>query len=243
MADHGYDVAIPRDIDPLFGGIPGVRTVGRCGAPAGHQSHRVVPNPPVQRTHGFRPRWLTSGSPAPRIAGFRDRRGPDGSLPPTAGVPCSAGPAWTQCANRTWQPSQVPAPFRRTWDNPEILDDFEKAYYASGWTAAELAHRRGARHGQNPRRRTHQTWASGAAPRDDDPTNHPENVHAIHRDIRTLTSTQAVTVGEVWVHDSTRWAGICGRRTASRLQFPAGANRGPAPPSPTTRTPGRRGAS
>lgn len=44
--------------------------------------------------------------------------------------------------------------------------------------------------------------------RDDDPRfNHP-NVHAIHRDIRTVIDEYpgAVTVGEVWVHDNARWA-------------------------------------
>lgn len=39
MADHGYDVADPRDIDPTLRRDAGVRTVGRCGTPAGHQSH------------------------------------------------------------------------------------------------------------------------------------------------------------------------------------------------------------
>ena len=32
MADNGYDVADPRDVDPLFGGIGGARAADRGGA-------------------------------------------------------------------------------------------------------------------------------------------------------------------------------------------------------------------
>ena len=39
MADHGYDVADPRDIDPLFGGHARDRPADRGGTRAQHQDH------------------------------------------------------------------------------------------------------------------------------------------------------------------------------------------------------------
>ncbi len=92
MADHGYDRR-SRDIDPLFGRMPAFRLVVAAAHRQGIKVTGVVPNHPVQRTHGFRPRWLTS-----QVArrwdhiSFAAGGAPDGSLHRrTTGSRCSAG--------------------------------------------------------------------------------------------------------------------------------------------------------
>ena len=97
------------------------------------------------------------------------------------------------------------------WDNPEIFDDFEKTLrfwlergvdgfridVAHGMAkppglpdSPRVAHRDTAPHATTTRGSTR------------------PHVHAIHRDIRAVMDDypEAVTVGEVWVHDNAQWA-------------------------------------
>lgn len=156
------------------------------------------------------------GSPARDRYFFRDGRGPDGSLPPNNWESVFGGPAWTRVREPDGNPGQWYLHLFDTeqpdlnWDNPEILDDFEKTLRF--WLDRGVdGFRIDVAHGMAKPPGLPDSPDLGIEVlhhRDDDPRfNHP-NVHAIHRDIRTVIDEYpgAVTVGEVWVHDNARWA-------------------------------------
>lgn len=218
MADHGYDVADPRDIDPLFGGMPAFE---RLVAAAHRQGIKVTMDVVPNHTTSAHP-WFQAaladlpGSPARDRYFFRDGRGPDGSLPPNNWESVFGGPAWTRVREPDGNPGQWYLHLFDTeqpdlnWDNPEILDDFEKTLRF--WLDRGVdGFRIDVAHGMAKPPGLPDSPDLGIEVlhhRDDDPRfNHP-NVHAIHRDIRTVIDEYpgAVTVGEVWVHDNARWA-------------------------------------
>lgn len=169
MADHGYDVADPRDIDPLFGGMPAFE---RLVAAAHRQGIKVTMDVVPNHTTSAHP-WFQAaladlpGSPARDRYFFRDGRGPDGSLPPNNWESVFGGPAWTRVREPDGNPGQWYLHLFDTeqpdlnWDNPEILDDFEKTLRF--WLDRGVdGFRIDVAHGMaKPRAcRTHRTWAS-----------------------------------------------------------------------------------
>lgn len=195
MADHGYDVADPRDIDPLFGGMPAFE---RLVAAAHRQGIKVTMDVVPNHTSSAHP-WFQAaladlpGSPARDRYFFRDGRGPDGSLPPNNWESVFGGPAWTRVREPDGNPGQWYLHLFDTeqpdlnWDNPEILDDFEKTLRF--WLDRGVdGFRIDVAHGMAKPPGLPDSPDLGIEVlhhRDDDPRfNHP-NVHAIHRDIRT----------------------------------------------------------
>ena len=96
MADHGYDVADPRDIDPLFGGMAAIERLIAAAHQRGMKiTMDVVPNH-TSSAHLWFQAALAAG-PGTDARGrylFRDGGGADGELPPnnwssrTLGAPC-----------------------------------------------------------------------------------------------------------------------------------------------------------
>ncbi|WP_454561305.1 glycoside hydrolase family 13 protein [Mycobacterium haemophilum] len=218
MADHGYDVADPRDIDPLFGGLAAFE---RLIAAAHQRGIKVTMDVVPNHTSSAHPWFQAALAAAPGSATrdryfFRDGAGPDGLLPPNNWESVFGGPAWT----RVDEPDGTPGQWYLhlfdaeqpdlNWDHPDVFDDFEKTLRfwlergVDGFridVAHGMAKPPGLPDSQvNEIRVLHHT--------DDDPRfNHP-SVHAIHRNIRTVVNDYpgAVTVGEVWVTDNARWA-------------------------------------
>ncbi len=218
MADHGYDVADPRDVDPLFGGLGALE---RLIAAAHQRGIKITMDLVPNHTSSAHP-WFTEaladhpGSTARDRYIFRDGRGAGGKEPPNNWVSVFGGPAWTRVTEPDGRPGQWYLHLFDTEqpdlnrDNPEVFDDFEKTLrfwlehgvdgfridVAHGMAKPpdlpdmELAHNRLLHH------------------RDDDPRFNQPNVHNIHRDIRAVVDDYpgAVTVGEVWVYDNARWA-------------------------------------
>src|SRR5947209_1429502 len=81
MADHGYDVADPRDIDPLFGGLAAFeRLVEAAHARRIRVTMDVVPNHTSSQHAWFQAALAAGpGTGARDRYFFRDGRGPDGS--------------------------------------------------------------------------------------------------------------------------------------------------------------------
>jgi alpha-glucosidase len=218
MADHGYDVADPRDVDPIFGGLAALERLITTAHQRGIKiTMDLVPN----HTSSAHP-WFADalaagpGSTARDRYIFRDGGGPDGRKPPNNWESVFGGPAWARVTEPDGSPGQWYLHLFDTeqpdlnWDHPEVFDDFEKTLrfwlergvdgfridVAHGMAKPpdlpdmELAHNRLLRH------------------RDDDPRFDHPNVHAIHRGIRAVVGNYpgAVTIGEVWVHDNARWA-------------------------------------
>ena len=217
MADHGYDVADPRDVDPLFGGMAAIERL----IPAAHQrgikiTMDVVPNH-TSSAHAWFQAALSAGpgTEARERYLFRDGRGPDGSLPPNNWTSVFGGPAWTRVVESDGNPGQwylhlfdAEQP-DLNWENPEVFDDFEKTLRF--WLERGVdGFRIDVAHGmaKPPDLPDAKDKVKVLSHSDDDPRfNHP-SVHEIHRGIRKIIDDypDAVTIGEVWVMDNLLWA-------------------------------------
>lgn len=217
MADHGYDVADPRDIDPLFGGMAAFE---RLVAAAHQRGIKVTMDVVPNHTSSQHPWFQAALAAGPGTAAreryfFRDGRGPDGSRPPNNWESVFGGPAWTRVTESDGNPGQwylhlfdAEQP-DLNWDNPEVFDDFEKTLRF--WLERGVdGFRIDVAHGMAKPAGLPDAADEAKILRhtDDDPRFNRPHVHAIHRDIRAVIDDYpgAVTVGEVWVHDNARWA-------------------------------------
>ena len=217
MADHGYDVSDPRDIDPLFGGITAFdRLVDQAHRLGIRVTMDVVPN----HTSSAHPWFIAALADRPGSAAreryiFRDGRGPDGSQPPNNWQSVFGGPAWTRVREPDGTPGQwylhlfdIEQP-DLNWDNPEVFDDF--AATLRFWLDRGVdGFRIDVAHGMAKPPGLPDTPAGTRVLQhsDNDPRFNNPRVHDIHRKIRAVVDAypDAVTIGEVWVTDNARFA-------------------------------------
>lgn len=217
MADHGYDVADPRDIDPLFGDLA---ALDRLVAAAHERGIKLTMDLVPNHTSSAHPWFVEAlaakpGSPARDRYFFRDGTGRDGQLPPNNWVSIFGGPAWTRVIESDG-PGQwylhlfdVSQP-DLNWDNPEVLADFERTLRF--WMDRGVdGFRIDVSHGMaKPPGLPDMpvTDVKLLAHQDDDPRFNRPGVHSIHRAIRRVIDDypDAVSVGEVWVHDNAAFA-------------------------------------
>ncbi|MGV0624642.1 glycoside hydrolase family 13 protein [Mycolicibacter minnesotensis] len=217
MADHGYDVADPRDIDPLFGDLAALDALVAAAHERGIKlTMDLVPN----HTSSAHPWFVEAlaagpGSRARERYIFRDGRGPNGELPPNNWVSVFGGPAWTRVTD-----SGVPGQWYLhlfdvsqpdlNWDDSEVFADFEQTLRF--WLDRGVdGFRIDVCHGMaKPPGLPDMpvTDLKLLAHDDDDPRFNRPGVHAIHRAIRAVIDDypNAVSVGEVWVHDNAQFA-------------------------------------
>lgn len=230
MADHGYDVADPRDVDPLFGGMAALdRLIAAAHAAGIKVTMDLVPNH-TSSQHPWFQAALAAGAGSPERSRylFRDGRGPKGAIPPNNWRSVFSGPAWTRVsvADSTtsdgasgtegqWYlhlfDAQQPD---LNWDNPDVATDLQQTLRF--WLDRGVdGFRIDVAHGMakpsdlpdmtmpDPESDT-AMLTTGA----DDPRFNNDGVHAIHRDIRAVLDDypDAVTVGEVWVFDNADFA-------------------------------------
>ena len=139
MADGGYDVADPCDVDPLFGTLADFDALLADAHAHGLKiTIDLVPNH-FSSEHP----WFAEALAAPPGSPQRDRfivrpgRGADGAEPPNAEPPNAeppnnwpsvfGGPAWTRLPDGEWYlhlfaPEQPDV----NWDNPEVAAEFER---------------------------------------------------------------------------------------------------------------------
>ncbi|OBF82871.1 alpha-amylase [Mycobacterium sp. 852002-51163_SCH5372311] len=217
MADHGYDVADPRDIDPLFGGLAAFERLIAAAHQRGIKvTMDVVPNHSSSAHPWFQAALAAGpGSAARDRYFFRHGAGPDGSLPPNNWESVFGGPAWSRVVEPDGHPGQwylhlfdAEQP-DLNWDHPDVFDDFGKTLRF--WLERGVdGFRIDVAHGMAKPADLPDTPGDSEVLRhtDDDPRFDHPNVHAIHRDIRAIVDGYpgAVTVGEVWVRDNARWA-------------------------------------
>jgi len=218
MADHGYDVADPRDVDPLFGGIDALDRLIEAAHRAGIKvTMDLVPN----HTSAAHP-WFTEalaaapGTPARERYIFRDGTGPDGALPPNNWVSVFGGPAWTRITEADGRPGQWYLHLfdgqqpDLNWDNPQVPADLEQTLRfwldrgISGFRI-DVAHGMAKPPGLPDMADPELPMLALA---DGDPRFNHDGVHDIHRGIRAVLDdyAEAVTVGEIWVFDNTDFA-------------------------------------
>ncbi|KAA2265243.1 glycoside hydrolase family 13 protein [Solihabitans fulvus] len=216
MADHGYDVADPRDVDPLFGDLA---TFDRLIEDAHAHNMRVtvdlVPNH-TSSEHEWFQAALRAGPGSHERARylFRDGTGYDGSQPPNNWTSIFGGPAWTRVADGQWylhlfateQPDL-------NWDNPEVAGDLARTLRfwldrgVDGFRI-DVAHGM-AKPYDLPNMDSRATHGSGVLHDNQlDPRFDDDGVHEIHRMIRKVLDEyqDRMAIGEVWVQDDERFA-------------------------------------
>ncbi|BEK98090.1 alpha-amylase [Nocardia seriolae] len=217
MADGGYDVSDPRDIDPLFGGIGALEEII---AEAHDRDMRVtmdlVPNHTSDQHPWFRAALAAGpGSPERARYHFRDGRGPDGAVPPNNWPSIFGGPAWTRVNEPDGRPGQwylhifAAEQPDLNWENPEFAADFEQTLRfwlnrgVDGFRL-DVAHGMAKPPGLPDMDRIPTQMLRLD---DDDPRFNNPGVHEFHRRIRKVLDEypHAVSIGEVWINDNTRF--------------------------------------
>jgi alpha-glucosidase len=215
MADHGYDVADPRDVEPVFGDLAEFDAVlAEAHALGLKVTIDLVPNHSSDQRTWFQ-QALAAGSGSPERARyvFRDGRGPDGAEPPNNWHSVFGGHAWTRVADGQWYlhlfaPEQPDLDFT----NPEVVADLEHTMRfwldrgVDGFRI-DVAHGMAKPDGlpdMVPMEDTGLLADHGPG----DLRFDQEGVHALHRRIRAVLDEYpgAMAVGEVWVSDDDRLA-------------------------------------
>ncbi|WP_406198799.1 glycoside hydrolase family 13 protein [Streptomyces sp. NBC_01017] len=128
MADHGYDVADFREIDPVFGTVAEAeQLIEEAHAHGIRVIPDIVPNHTSDRHAWFQEALAAGpGSPERERYVFRAGRGDDGSLPPNDWVSCFGGPAWTRLPDGQWYLHLfAPEQPDLNWEHPEVRAEFE----------------------------------------------------------------------------------------------------------------------
>ena len=218
MADHGYDVADPRDVDQLFGGLAALE---RLITAAHDRNIKITMDLVPNHTSSAHPWFQTALVAGPGSAArdryiFRDGRGRGGHKPPNNWQSVFGGPAWTRVVEPDGKPGPVvSAPVRRRAARPELgqparCSTTSRRPCGSGWNAestvsASMSRTAWPNHRAFPTPRSPRAHGCSTTAI---PGSITRGVHAIHRDIRTVMDDypHAVTIGEVWVFDNAQWA-------------------------------------
>lgn len=217
MADHGYDVADPRDVDPLFGDLA---SFDRLIADAHDRGIKVtvdlVPNHTSDEHDWFREAQQAGpGSPERERYLFRDGRGADGSLPPNNWVSVFGGPAWTRVGDGQWYLHLfAPEQPDLNWAHPDVRADLVRTLRfwldrgVDGFRI-DVAHGLAKPEGlpdMDPRLIASLDTLSFVDATD--PRWDHDGVHEIHRMIRKVLDEYpgAMAVGEIWVSGDERFA-------------------------------------
>ncbi len=213
MADHGYDVADPRDVDPLFGGLGALdELIARAHARGIRVTMDLVHNHTSSQHAWFRAA-LAAGPGSPERARyiFRDGTGPAGAAPPNNWVSVFGGPAWSRVSDGQWYLHLFDAAQPDlNWDNPEVFADL--ATTLRFWLdrgvdgfRIDVAHGM-AKPADLPDMELDELGMLVAG--NDDPRFNHADVHHIHRGIRSVLDDypHAVSIGEIWVFDNAEFA-------------------------------------
>jgi alpha-glucosidase len=128
MADHGYDVADPRAVDPLFGTLADFDALLARGHGLGLRVIvDVVPNHTSEAHAWFRAaRAAAPGDPARDRYIIRDGRGPAGASPPNDWESVFGGPAWSRLPDGAWYLHLfAPEQPDLNWQNPQVQAEYE----------------------------------------------------------------------------------------------------------------------
>ncbi|MGL6233798.1 MAG: glycoside hydrolase family 13 protein [Segniliparus sp.] len=227
MADHGYDVSDPRDVDPLFGGLEAFdRLLAAAHARGLKLIMDLVPNHTSEQHPWFQAALAAApGSPERERYIFRDGKGENGDEPPNNWPSIFGGPAWTRVhgpdgagspSAAETKPEQwylhifAPEQPDLNWENPEVLADLETTLRFWLDRGAD-GFRIDVAHGMAKPPGLPDMTDVGAGLLDHSPGdlrfNHPD-VHDIHRRVRAVLDEYPgrMTVGEIWARDDETFA-------------------------------------
>jgi alpha-glucosidase len=216
MADHGYDVADPRDVDPLFGDLAAFdRLVAEAEAHGIRVTIDLVPNHTSDAHPWFRDALLAGpGSGERERYLFRDGAG-GGILPPNNWVSVFGGPAWSRTADGQWYLHLfAPEQPDLNWAHPDVRGDLARTlrFWLDRGVAGfriDVAHGLAKPEGlpdMDPRLLAEQDTSGFVIA--SDPRWDQDGVHEIHRMIRKVLDEypQSMAVGEIWVDGDERFA-------------------------------------
>ena len=132
QADHGYDVADYRDIDPMFGSLADMdELIAAAHARGLRITLDFVPNHTSVEHRWFR-EAVTAGEGSPERGRyhFRSGRGENGELPPNNWRSVFGGPSWTRVSEPDGSPGQwyyhlfAPEQPDLNWRHPDVLPEF-----------------------------------------------------------------------------------------------------------------------
>jgi alpha-glucosidase len=216
MADHGYDVADPRNVEPEFGDLAGFDALVHAAHAEGLRvTIDLVPNHSSNQHAWFRAAVAAGpGSPERARYYFRDGRGTNGDLPPNNWQSTFGGPAWSRLPDGQWYLHLfAPEQPDLNWGSPEVTADFERTMQfwldrgVDGFridVAHGLAKPDGLPDMDSPSvQGMLRHGAYGVDLRFDD-----DGVHQLHRMIRRVADKypDRVITGEVWLTDDERLA-------------------------------------
>lgn len=218
MADHGYDVADPRDVDPLFGGLAALdELIGQAHARGIRVTMDLVPNHTSSQHPWFRAALAAGPGGADRGRYiFRDGAGPSGAAPPNNWVSVFGGPAWSRVTEPDGSPGQwylhlfdAEQP-DLNWDHPEVFEDLEatlRFWLDRGVDDFRIDVAHGMAKPPGLPDMELDEFGRRAAGRPD-PRFNQAGVHDIHRAIRSVLDgyPHAVSIGEIWVFDNAEFA-------------------------------------
>ncbi|SCK13412.1 glycoside hydrolase family 13 protein [Streptomyces sp. WMMB 322] len=128
MADHGYDVADFREIDPQFGTVAEAEQLIEEAHEYGLRViPDIVPNHTSDQHEWFRAALSgRPGGPERERYIFRAGRGPEGAEPPNDWRSVFGGPAWTRVPDGQWYLHLfAPEQPDLNWEHPEVRAEFE----------------------------------------------------------------------------------------------------------------------
>ena len=216
MVDHGYDVADPRDVDPLFGSLGDFDALVAAAHELGIKvTVDLVPNHTSDRHADFAAALADGpGSPARARYVFRDGTGQDGAEPPNNWRSVFGGPAWTRVPDGQWYLHLFTAEQPDLdWTNPEVGAELEKTMRfwmdrgADGFRI-DVAHGMAKAEGLPDMAEPQPTETVPDPAGGGDPRFDVDGVHEVHRLIRRVLEAypDRMAVGEVWVDDDERLA-------------------------------------
>ncbi|MFM9372650.1 glycoside hydrolase family 13 protein [Streptomyces sp. Da 82-17] len=217
QADHGYDVADFREIDPLFGSVAEAEAL----IEEAHQHGlRVIPDIVPNHTsdeHAWFQAALAAGPGSPERDRyvFRDGRGENGEEAPNDWVSCFGGPAWTRLPDGQWYLHLFDAKQPDlNWEHPEVRAEFEdilRFWFSRGVDGFRID----VAHGliKHPELPDLPPRRDAAGPASHEPVDHPhwdrDEVHEIYRAWRRVAdefSGDRKFVAEAWAPDPERLA-------------------------------------
>lgn len=216
MADHGYDVSDPRDVDPRFGTLADFDALlAACHDRGLRLIVDVVPNH-VSVAHPWFVEALAAGpgSEARERFLFRDGCGEAGETPPNNWSSTFGGPAWTRVPDGQWYLHLfAPEQPDLNWRQPDVGADAERTLRfwldrGVDGVRIDVAHGLFKAVGlpDNPAGLAPDLMAQTAEPTG--MWNQPE-VHEVYRRWHAVAAEypqRAVLVGEVWMGDAAQQA-------------------------------------
>ena len=207
MADHGYDVADARDVDPVFGDLEEFDTLLTEAHARGLKLMiDLVPNHTSVEHEWFRAaRESAPGSPERERYHFRPGRG---AQPPNNWRSAFGGAAWTRVSGPDGQPGEwylhlfSPDQPDLNWTNPEVWADLEKT--VRFWLDRGVdGFRIDVAHGMSKPDGLPDAPLAGPDPRFDH-----EGVHDVHRMVRAVIDhfPGRIATGQVCARDDAAFA-------------------------------------